>query len=141
MRVQAKLWLLGLALVMVALLGCGGRTATLSGDWRVTGWSAPTAIPADVEITARFAEGSITGRSGVNQYSSELTLGPGDAFQVGDVITTLMAGPEPAMQAEETYLDLLQRVVRFQLAGDTLTLYDEGGEAILTLEQIASPQD
>jgi heat shock protein HslJ len=127
------------ALVLVALAslaigsGCGGETAAgLEGtSWRLTGWSANSQDPADFIITAAFADGRIGGKSAVNDYSGPYTEGPGDAFSVGDVASTMMAGPEPEMRAEQMYLDLLGAVTTYKLDGDTLTLFDAGGNESL----------
>jgi len=46
-------------------------------------------------------------RLGGNTYSGPYTACPGDAFSVGDLASTMMAGPEPDMRAEGAYLKLL----------------------------------
>lgn len=51
--------------------------------------------------------GKISGNSAVNNYGGPYTAGPGDAFSVGDLASTMMAGPEPDMRSEGAYLKLL----------------------------------
>ena len=137
-----------LALVVVALAalaGCsnGGTSsddaspaaspaASLDGtEWLLTGWSVSSLDPADFAITASFAEGQISGNSGVNSYSGPYTTGPEDAFSAGPLASTMMAGPEPAMRAETAYTTLLDQAGSYSVTDGKLTLYDQGGNGSL----------
>ncbi len=53
----------------------------------------------------------------------------------------MMAGPEPDMRAEQTYLKLLAEAKRFAVDGKTLTLLDADGteSLIYTAATLASP--
>jgi len=134
MRNRARVLITGLAVLTLLLpaVGCRSRGMTLEGrSWELAAWTVRSWDPADYTITATFADGRVFGTSAVNSYSGPLTLRPGDAFAAGDFLTTLMAGPEPAMQAEQAYLELLAQVRAYALADNTLTLYDEAGNEIL----------
>jgi heat shock protein HslJ len=48
--------------------------------WKLTEWTLSSLNPADFMITAEFADGRISGKSGVNSYSGTCKLGPGKAF-------------------------------------------------------------
>ena len=102
--------LLALALAAVAA-GCGGSggsSPSLEGTaWKLTGWSISSQDPNDFTITAQFADGRIGGTSAVNTYGGPYTTGDDGAFSVGDLVSTMMAGPEPDMQAETDYMTLL----------------------------------
>ena len=110
-RLTAAFVTLALSVAPMAVAGCGGsgsEAATLNGTaWRLTGWTLGSLDPNDFTITAKFADGKISGKSAVNTYSGPYTAGPGDAFLVGDLASTRMAGPEPDMRAEGAYLTLL----------------------------------
>jgi heat shock protein HslJ len=88
----------------------------------------------DVTIIATFADGQISGNSGVNSYSGPCRLGSGDTFSAGPLAGTQMAGPEPAMRAEGAYLTLLGEAASFKRTADRLTLYDQGGNESLIFE-------
>ena len=137
-----------LVLVVVALTGLAGCSnggassgdaspaaspaASLDGtEWLLTGWSVSSLDPADFAITASFAEGQISGNSGVNSYSGPYTTGPEDAFSAGPLASTMMAGPEPAMRAESAYAKLLSEAVSYLVTPETLLLYDAGGNESL----------
>lgn len=122
----------GALAAIVLACGSGGGTPKLDGtSWKLTGWSVSSQDPSQFTITADFAGGKISGRSAVNTYTGPYTVGPGDAFSVGKLASTMMAGPEADMQAETTYLQLLEAAKSVKVDGTTLTLYDSGGNESL----------
>jgi len=151
-----KLVPLGLeaALLTVVLMtaGCGSSSGGSSGgggtdpaalegtSWRLTGWSVSSKDPNDFTITAEFADGRIGGTSAVNQYGGPYTADDDGSFSVGELMSTMMAGPEPDMKAEQTYLELLAQVEEFALDGDELTLSGGSGNIALIYTRVtASP--
>ena len=109
--------------------------------WRLTGWSVSGQDPNDFTITAEFKDGRIGGTSAVNQYGGPYTTGDDGSFSVGELVSTMMAGPEPGMRAEQTYLKLLAEAKKFAVDGKTLTLLDANGSESLvyTATTSASP--
>ena len=87
--------------------------------------------PADFTITAQFADGRIGGTSAVNSYRGPYEADADGAFSVGELVSTMMAGPEPDMQAETTYLELLKAATSYKVEDGTLTLSDAGGNESL----------
>lgn len=148
---------LAAALLLVAVVvatGCGGSgdgdggdggattsAAALEGtSWRLTGWSVSSKDPNDFTITAQFADGRIGGTSAVNQYGGPYTADDDGAFSVGELVSTMMAGPEADMDAEQAYLELLAQVEEFALDGDELTLSGGSGNIALIFTRVtASP--
>lgn len=126
-----------IAAIVVLASGCATTpTAKLDGSsWRLSAWSISSQRASDFAITARFADGRIAGRSGVNSYGGSATVGPGSALAIGPLAATKMAGPEPAMRAERAYLDLLAGVASYRLAGDGLALLDADGNERLVFER------
>lgn len=99
--------------------------------YKLIGWSETAQSPAGFEITASFSAGKISGHSAVNTYGGTYTAGPSNAFSVGQLASTEMAGPEPAMKAESTYLKLLAAAKSYREARGQLTLFDASGKASL----------
>jgi len=131
------------ALSVIALVpivgGCSSEDRTLNGtSWRLSEWTLSSLDPADFTITAQFADGTVSGSSGVNLYSGPAKLGPGDAFSVGQVSATEMAGDEAAMRAESAYLTLLRAAESYKTADGKLTLFDGGGNESLIFEAAES---
>ena len=119
----------------VAAAGCSSGSSSLDGThWRLRAWTLNSQNPADFMITAQFADGTISGSSGVNTYSGPVRLGPGAGFSAGPLASTMMAGPEPAMRAESAYVTLLGQAKSFKMTAGTLTLYDSGGSESLVFD-------
>lgn len=141
--VRGPAWRLGAWLVCVVLLaaapGCdrdgsggGGGQAALAGTgWKLTSWSAAAPDPGSYTITAAFDGERISGISAVNSYGGPYSAGSDGRFSVGDLMSTLMAGTEEAMRAEQLFLERLRGARRYALDGQTLTLLDEAGNALL----------
>ena len=124
-----------IAASLTALDGCALASSRLEGtQWKLVGGPISPIDPANVAITAKFADGQVSGNSGVNSYHGPCTLGPGDAFSAGPLAGTRMAGPEPAMRAETAYLTLLGQAKSYKMADGKLTLYDKGGNESLIFE-------
>ena len=147
----ARAAILALTLAAIALVaGCGasggssggsssgGPTTPASGgaaldgtSWRLDVWTLSSLDPADFTMTAEFADGRIGGKSAVNSYGGSYTTGSDGSFSVGQLVSTQMAGPEPEMRAEQAHIELLSKAASYKVDGDTLTLYDSGGNESL----------
>lgn len=138
-RWKAIAALLLLAAALGVLGGCSSATADpLKGtQWKLTAWTVDSIDPATVTITMKFADGQVSGNSGVNSYGGPYTLGAGNAITLGPLAMTEMAGPEPAMRAESAYQALLAQVGSFKIAGGKLTLYDKNGNESLIFDPAA----
>lgn len=104
--------------------------------WTLTAWSVSSVSASDVEITATFADGTVSGRSAVNTYSAPYTARTSDStssgtFTAGPVTSTEMAGSPDAMRAEGAYVTLLQQVDSFRLDGAGLTLADGAADQLI----------
>jgi len=120
------------ALIMMTLTGCLPASNPLEGtEWTLTEWTVSSSDPAAFTITVAFADGQLSGSSGVNRYGGTYQAGPGDRFSVSPLTSTLMGGPEPAMRAESAYLTLLSQATSYQVAGSRLTLFDANGNESL----------
>jgi putative lipoprotein len=106
----------------------GHDTVDLVGTtWRLERL-AGTAVDVDeVRSTITFGpEGQVSGSGGVNRFFGSYGVS-GDRVEFGQLASTLMAGPEPAMEQEQRFLAVLGGSVRYAVDGDVLTL----GDAVL----------
>lgn len=123
------------AVSLVALAGCSSDQPLEGTAWKLVGSAASSFDPAGVTITAEFADGQVKGKSAVNHYGGPYKLGPGDAFSVGQIASTLTGGSEAQLRAESDYWALLGQARSYKEAGGKLTLYDEGGNELLIFER------
>jgi heat shock protein HslJ len=135
-RIIGVLVACGVAALLPIVVGCGSsasnETPDLDGSsWRLSSWSVSSQDPADFTITAAFKDGTIAGNAAVNTYNGSYTVGPNDAFSAGPLATTKMAGPEADMQAETTYLQLLEAAKTCAVDGEELVLFDADGNESL----------
>lgn len=127
-------------IVMFAMHGTGCATTTapttkLDGPtWRLSAWSVSSQRASDFAITARFADGRVSGRSAVNSYGGAAVAGPDQSLALRPLASTKMAGPEPAMQAESAYFTLLEGVRSYRIEGAQLTLRDANGNEALVFD-------
>ena len=128
-----------LVVALGAVAGCSSAAADpLNGtQWRLTGWSVDSIDPSSVTITAKLADGQISGNSGVNSYGGSYTVGSGGSIALGPLAMTEMAGPEPAVRAEAAYQTLLAQARSFRLSGAALILLDAGGNESLIFGPLA----
>ncbi len=118
------------------LTGCGGSSGQapdLDGtEWGLVEMNGE-AIPEDVEINIAFSEGQISGQSACNRYFAGYT-------QEGTTLTFDQAGSsnmycEGLMDLEADYLQVLSEVKSFELSGDTMTMKNQSGAAILVFSK------
>jgi heat shock protein HslJ len=131
-RFSATAAILLIATSVIALSGCARGAGELDGTrWRLTEWTLSSLDPREFNITAEFADGQIGGHGGVNTYGGPYELGSRHAFAVGPLVSTEMAGPEPAMRAEGAYFTLLGQARSYRVDAGRLTLFDAGGNESL----------
>jgi len=124
----------GAVVAVLAVGGCGGtQQPALEGtSWKLSAWAESFSWPADVTITAAFDASKVTGNSGVNSYFGEYKRDDDGAFSAGPIGSTMMAGPEAAMKAEQAYVQRLEAAESYAVNGSTLVLRDAGGKDSLT---------
>ena len=94
------------------------------------GKEALVGLEASSTITAVFGDdGSLTGDSSVNRYTTEYTTS-GETMSIDAAIaTTKMAGPDELMRQEAAYLAALPKTATWSIEGDDLWLRDADGAA------------
>jgi heat shock protein HslJ len=99
----------------------------------------------NTQITATFANGSLTGNASCNSYFAAYQLN-GDKLTIGKIGSTLMACLAPGVMVQETaYLGALQKAASFQIKAGQLEIADAQGKTILVytaqqpLELVGNP--
>lgn len=85
----------------------------------------------DIPTTVNFAEdGHFSGKV-VNNMMGSYKLEKGNAISFSPIATTMMMGPQEAMEAEQNFLQILPRVKSYKMQGDYLVLITDNGGEIL----------
>lgn len=116
--------------------GTSGSSASLTGtDWLLTKMTPAVPELPGVSVSAKFADGRVTGHSGCNTYGTSFTE-DGSKLTFGkDIVTTRIACPPEQTTVEHAYLERLAKVASFTRAGTTLTLKDADGGTLLVYVQ------
>ena len=119
-----------------AFRGCGGEPeALLIGvEWAVEDIGG-TLIDRSRATLDFGVDGRLAGRASCNAYTTTYKL-TGESLTIGATATTMMSCAPSLMEQERRFLEILQRVQRFDV-GDTgaLALYDDLGRKITARRQ------
>lgn len=153
--------LLTASLAALTLLGCAAQSdrpdsadastqiERLSAEWALVSIRGGPDIRPQLKAAGAHAmpsltfdakSGRIAGSAGVNRWSAPLDTEALDqgVFLSGPPISTMMAGPEPAMHVEQMFLGALPEAFTFdtrQTANGLLIIHDESGKELLRFEK------
>jgi heat shock protein HslJ len=106
----------------------GGAEAIEGIEWTLVSLGGQKAA-ADREVSAQFEGGRVSGLASVNRYFASYTVS-GSQISVSEIGATKMAGPEPLMQQEQSFLSALGTASSFSRSGDTLTITTAAGDLV-----------
>ncbi len=92
---------------------------------------ALVAVPAGVEATATFADGSVSGNSGCNNYGAAYTV-DGDRLSLVPGPMTMMACPDAQMTVEMQLMAAYGATASYTIADGQLSLHDANGNVAAT---------
>jgi heat shock protein HslJ len=130
---------------LATLAGCGdepgGGAPVQSGA--LTG--APWQLVAGIDVagwervapSVQFQNGTVSGSTGCNRFSTSYTL-DGDKLTIVPPATTMMACDEPGQSVEPAFLAALGEVAGWRIEDGALALLDEDGGQVLRFD-VASP--
>jgi heat shock protein HslJ len=128
------------ALMAALLAACAPAPATggvpLEGSfWVLDSYYSADGVQTSVlprtQLSAQFEGGKVSGSDGCNNYFGEYVL-EGDQLTFGEGMgSTMMACEEPVMEQASSFMQALQATASFSISGETLTLKNEAGQALL----------
>jgi heat shock protein HslJ len=118
--------------------------ADLDGEWKLVQFGPGETVPEDVQITAQFADGAISGRAACNRYTGSVTAGdmPGDLSLSSPMAMTRMMCQPPLMEWEQRYTRALEGLARYSFAAGKLVLSwrdESGGGSLIFDPVVAAP--
>ena len=123
--------------IVVALSSCC-QSVDIAGEWSVTevdGNALPDLWEGQKAPFLSFdpAENRMHGNTGVNIINSTYTL-DGKNLEIGQAMSTMMAGPDEWMKTEREMIDALGTVKTVKaVSSEKIELRDDSGKAVLTL--------
>jgi heat shock protein HslJ len=85
----------------------------------------------NVPTIIHFSEDSKFSGKVVNNIMGSYTIGKNKSLSFGDAATTMMMGPEEAMEAEQNFLQILPKIRSYKMQGNYLALITENGGQLL----------
>lgn len=115
-----------------AFLGCGGEPDTLlMGDEWVVEDIGGTLIDGSRPTLDFGVDGRLAGRASCNAFTTTYTL-TGESLTIGTTATTMMSCAPELIEQEKRFLDILQRVRRFDITENgALVLEDDQRRRII----------
>ena len=115
--------------------------ASRGNEWRLVKWVASgteKALVADSAVTIAFdPSGKIAGTASVNRFSGTYRVdidGRMEWPRAGFALTKI-AGPQPLMAQERSFLESLRRTTQYRVEGSQLVLESQSGATVLTFER------
>jgi heat shock protein HslJ len=114
-----------------------GGDLRVGQTWHLVGTSL-SSLQMPEGITVTFEDDRVGGPGPVNGWSAGYTASADGSLELGPIASTLMAGPDEAMRAEEAYFALLEEVDGYTTVGaGELYLFD--GEANTLVYSVNPP--
>ena len=123
----------------VLITACGNKNKTtndpmesLQGRYEVTALEGTT-LEEGIDIWLNFdlEESRVNGKAACNTFFGSFTQ-EGESIQMGQMGSTMMACPDPLMEYERRFLDLIGAVTTVGGNGDELLLKNEEEKVLIT---------
>ena len=125
-------------LAMVAFMGVSCSEIDLSGKWTLVSVGDETVeVMKDMPvpfISFDAEKGRVHGNAGVNLFNGSYLLN-GRKVSFGELVTTMMSGPEESMNLESQVLSSLGRTESVKISGDELKLLSSDGTTLLVYKK------
>ena len=121
------------ALVVASAAGAAGSSKLTGHVWLLTTLSGKAPL-AGTSPTMAFAANKVSGSTGCNAYSGGYEAGVRTLRISQPVATTMKACTPPVSAQEKSFLAMLDKVRRYVVRGDTLTLRGSLGREVATLK-------
>jgi heat shock protein HslJ len=126
--------------------GGPGAQQPVAAGLEITALFVPSEEADDKEATEDTDEdtavagdsGTVSGFGGCNNYSAGYET-EGRQLTIGPAVTTLMACPPEEESIEQAFFATLDTVERYQILGDQLRLFYDGGEQVITFRANRTP--
>jgi heat shock protein HslJ len=125
--------------VVALLSGCGGNDEAVNAPSMLEGsWNLDTlngaAADATVPSTLTMNQSKANGNAGINQFNGSYDAPSDGVLTFGELATTMMAGPDNAMEQEQAFLKVLADTTKFTTDDGALVLMDDSEAKLAVLK-------
>lgn len=107
----------------------------LVASWSLTSAATDSSDLSAFSITLMFTDTEASGSGGVNQYTTTYVSGPSGDLDFGEIASTMMAGADDAMKAEQAYFAALATVTAYTVSGNELELFADETQTLTFAKQ------
>lgn len=123
-----------LAGLVAAVAGCGQAAAGVEGPtWTLTELHGAPPMPGTT-IDLTIADDSVSGTSGCNRFVGSATVTGTELRLAPDLAGTMMSCEDDISAQEQAFIEALQAVTSYEVAGDVLSLADADGTVVARFE-------
>lgn len=115
-------------LPVMAFADTSGNALNQTG-WILTNLNDQSVLPEPL-VTINFEEDKIAGTDGCNRYQSAYTLNADKISINKNIVSTMMACPEPVNQQASAYLNALIATTGYKIDAQQLLLLDASGKTL-----------
>jgi putative lipoprotein len=140
-RLELKKNLLFVMILCLAMLAaCAPGGAALAGtSWKLVSYgpvSGQKTAVAGVETSLVFrTDGKVSGKLGCNSMGGDYSARDAQ-ITFGEIVSTMMACPDPQMEQEGAAFDVLKNTAGFKLEGGRLTITSTDGKNALVFAAV-----
>jgi len=136
LRIARAVPAIPLVIGAIALMGCAKVVSEARQDRPLTQLAGSEwGLQNTDQFVAFKSEGEISGNGGCNNFFGSYTQTE-NALAFGPLASTKKACfGDGIMQAEQAFLSSIQKARRFEATHKVMSLYDENGEVLLTLQR------
>jgi len=126
--------------VLITLSEAEGQPQALDGtSWKLSSYKVANGtqvkkVPADVVVTAKFADGKVSGKSGCNSYNGTYQADE-KSLTFGPQASTRMACEGEAGELEQVYLSHLDQANNYQIQDEQLLVKNADGVTLLIFDK------
>ncbi len=114
---------------VAALAACDNKTTNNADALRGTNYMATTTDGVNIALSFDPENDTVHGQI-VNLYNGPYSI-DGNQIKFGDFATTMMMGPQNAMNVEQAYFQFMQGAQTYEITDSQLILRDNNGQEII----------
>lgn len=120
-----------LLILLLLLAACGGNNSLTGTSWKLATYDGPSGYHealTGTDVTLNFSkDDALGGSAGCNSYGGDYKVSGKSGIEIGNLFRTLMnCSEEGVMNQEDSFIQGLEAVDSYQVAGNQMTMTGGG---------------